>query len=178
MDYEQLKNFCTTFGIKNHQGRTCFHRLEFSKDFWGSHRSGRTSPITGFYIQDILKVLHEKPSSTWALLDVALSLFLSLHSKWKIYYNAEFEALHISATGHDGFGADTGTIARATSAFIEQDNDIFRKHYGFMPDDYLNFEYGEIIKGHQDELTEAANNGNLTDYNYLLEMIQEKFFGN
>lgn len=174
-NYEELSSFCNGFGINNHKSRTDTSNLEFSVDFWGSHRTGRTAPLTGFYTQSALEVINEKPRNTWALLDVALSRYTSQHLKWKIYYNTRQPALHISATGHDGFGADTGTFARATSAFIEQDNDIFRKHYGFMPDDYLNFEYQEIFGNYKSELTEAANSGQLEEYNYLLEIIKDKF---
>lgn len=178
LNYEESFAHCLHSGIQNHQSRTTTSQLDFSKDFWGDHRAGRTAPLTGFNLGTGFDTLNEKPKETWALFDVSLSLSLAHKQCWKVYYNSSNPGLHISASGHDGFGSDTGSFAHRTSAFIEQDNDIFRKHYGFMPDDYLNFEYGEIIKGHQEELTVALNDGNISEYNYLLELIKERFIGN
>lgn len=175
LNYAQLLEICTRNGINNHRSLTKETPLELSKDFWGNHRTGRTAPLTGFYISAGLATLDEKPKATFALFDVALSLHITKTGGWKAYANIDEPGLHISGSGHDGFGADTGTIAHKTSALIEEDNRIFKQHYGFMPDDYLNFEYQEILGNHWEEITEALNSNTLDNYTDLLDLIKENF---
>lgn len=175
MNYETLQQISTQAGILNHESQTDDRKIELSKDFWGSHRAGRTSPLTVFAVPMGLEALNAKPSNTWALFDVSLSRILSSLRLWDFYYNGRSGHLHISGSGHDGFGSDTGSFAHATSSFIEQDNELFRKYYGYMPDDFLNFKYQEIYQNYREELTEAANEGRLADYDYLADLIRERF---
>lgn len=164
--------------IQNHDSRTTLQIFDYSRDFWGSHRTGRTAPLTCFYTSDALKVLKYAPQNTFALFDVQLSLSISLDNKWKLYINTTKSGLHVSGSGHDGFGADTGSIARQTSALINEDNEIFKKRYGYSPDDYLNFEYADIFMNYKEQLEQAANTNSLRDYEFLLDLIKEKFNGN